>query len=502
MATSTSKQKECRMKFSRSSGILLHPTSLPGDFGIGDLGPEAYKWIDFLAESGCKNWQILPLGPTGYGNSPYQSFSSFAGNILIISPEILFNDGLLSKEDLSNHQKFNKERVDYSLVKDWKLEILSMAYNNAFLNKPETLWNDFLDFKKRNKNWLQDFSDFITIKNFHNGKPWVEWDTSLRDREENTLKTFRIQHQAEINEQSFFQFLFFRQWENLRSYAHSKNIQIIGDIPIYVAHDSVDVWVNRELFTLKENGMPSFVAGVPPDYFSKTGQLWGNPLYHWEKLKEDNFQWWIERIRAILNLVDVIRLDHFRGFHAYWEIPGDAQTAEHGRWVEAPGFDLFTALIKVFPELPFIAEDLGVISEETVQLRNHFNLPGMKVLQFAFGDTPNNPFLPHNYERNYIAYTGTHDNDTTKHWYEQTDENTRNFYRSYLQKDGSDVSWDFIRAIWSSVAIISIAPFQDFLRLGKNARMNFPGTQEGNWEWRMSSHAINSDLAHQIQEIN
>lgn len=490
------------MKFDRSSGILLHPTSLPGNFGIGDFGPTSYQWIDFLANSGCSFWQVLPLGPTGFGDSPYQSFSSFAGNHLLISPEILIKDNLLTEENLLKTPEFPINKVDYRNVIVWKKKILSLAYTRFINSKSSRLEVEFLAFKQANDFWLNDYAIFMTIKSVNHGKPWTLWKKPLRDRKENAISTFAKKYKSEIEKQKFFQFLFFRQWKNLHKYANQKNIQIIGDIPIFLAHDSADVWAKREFFTLQENGEPEFISGVPPDYFSKTGQLWGNPLYRWEKLRANNYRWWISRIQAKLNLVDIIRLDHFRGFYAFWQIPGKARTAENGRWVKAPGYELFSKLEAAFPNLPFIAEDLGVITREVIQLREKFHLPGMKVLQFAFADTPDNSFLPHNYTKNYVAYTGTHDNDTSRSWYRHASEYEKDFYRRYLQKDGSDIAWDFIRAVWSSVAVIAIAPMQDFLNLGNEARMNYPGTRQGNWQWRMTPNATNSILADAIHDLN
>jgi 4-alpha-glucanotransferase len=490
------------MKFERSSGILLHPTSLPNNFGIGDLGPEAYNWIDFLANSGCSIWQILPLGPTGYGDSPYQSFSSFAGNHLLISPELLLKDQLINKTDIKDIPAFPIKKVDYRSVITWKNSLLSLAFDHFTNNPPPDLINEFVTFKKENNYWLDDYVLFMTIKEKNHGKPWTMWKKPLRNHNHDRLITFRKKYEFDIEKQSFFQFLFFRQWKHIHKYANEKNIQIIGDIPIFLAHDSADVWAKQEFFTLRENGEPEFISGVPPDYFSKTGQLWGNPLYRWDRIQANNYRWWIERIQATLNLVDIIRLDHFRGFHAFWQISGDAQTAEHGHWEKAPGSDLFSKLEAAFPNLPFIAEDLGVITNDVIQLRERFKLPGMKVLQFAFADTPDNPFLPHNYTDNYVAYTGTHDNDTCRSWYQHASEYEKDFYRRYLQKDGSDIAWDFIRAIWYSVAVIAIAPMQDFLNLGSEARMNYPGTRQGNWQWRMAPNVANSNLASAIHDLN
>ena len=490
------------MKFNRSSGILLHPTSLPGPFGIGDLGPNAYQWIDFLANSGCSLWQVLPLGPTGYGDSPYQCFSAFAGNPYIISPQLLIKDDLLHPNDIVDHPQFPADRVDYGSVIPWKLGVLDRAYIRFMNQSREDILRAFEKFASINKDWLDDFSLFMALKEIHNGNPWTTWEPALRDRDAGALDNARSTYEPEIQRQKFRQFLFFRQWEELRERAHDHGIKIIGDIPIFVAHDSADVWANPDLFYLDELGKPSFVAGVPPDYFSRTGQLWGNPLYRWEVHEERGFSWWISRIRSVLQFVDIVRLDHFRGFAAYWEVPGDAKTAETGRWVPAPGRQLLNTVQQDIGKLPIIAEDLGVITPDVEEMRDQFQLPGMKILQFAFASDPKDPFLPHNYPHNCVVYTGTHDNDTALGWYERVDENERAFYREYLDRDGSNVSWDLIRASWASVAVFSLAPMQDFLGLNNSARMNYPGNPSGNWTWRMPEASINPVLSGKIKRLN
>jgi 4-alpha-glucanotransferase len=490
------------MKFKRSSGILLHPTSLPGPFGIGDLGQAAFEWIDFLARSGCKLWQVLPLGPTGYGDSPYQCFSAFAGNAYLISPKSLQQDGLLNANDLANLPDFPTGQVDFGAVISWKLALLNRAYQNFSRGATPNLRSQFDQFLAENAGWLDDYSVFMALKEYHGGASWVSWPPSLRDRHPQSVEDIHKTLHPYIDQQAFLQFIFFRQWHSLREYAKAAGVQIIGDIPIFVAHDSADTWSNRDLFYLSEDGNPSVVAGVPPDYFSSTGQLWGNPLYRWARHKETGYAWWLERIRANLSIVDIIRIDHFRGFAGYWEVAGKAKTAEKGRWVKAPGHDFFRSMEHALGELPIIAEDLGVITPDVVRLREAFHLPGMKILQFAFAGGPIDPFLPHNYPQNCVVYTGTHDNDTARGWYERVGEEERDFYRRYMRRDGRDVAWDLIQGVWSSVAVFALAPLQDFLNLGNEARMNYPGNPRGNWSWRFHAEDLTEDLSSRISELN
>lgn len=496
------------MRFDRSSGILLHPTSLPGEYGIGDLGPQAYHWIDFLFSSGCSLWQVLPLGPTGFGDSPYQCFSAFAGNPYLISPEALLDENLhhgvslLIQDDLADHPRFPDHEVDYGRVIEWKLDILDRAYERFHKYASPELVAELESFKQAQATWLDDFALFMALKEAHGGKPWTYWEPELRDRESNSLEDARVKYDVAIRRQVFRQFLFFQQWSALRNYARNKGIKLIGDIPIFVAHDSSDVWAHPDLFYLNENGLPSVVAGVPPDYYSTTGQLWGNPLYRWDIHKADGYSWWIYRFRKVLETVDFIRIDHFRGFAGYWEVPGDAETAERGQWVKGPGVDFFRTIRQALGELPIIAEDLGVITPDVVQLREKFKLPGMKVLLFGFLSNPKDTFLPHNYPVNCVAYTGTHDNDTTLGWYKRIEQGERDFYQRYFNRDGSDVSWDFIRAVWSSVAVFGLAPLQDILCLDNDARMNYPGSLGGNWTWRMSPGVLTEELIQRIHELN
>lgn len=489
------------MTFQRSSGILLHPTSLPGAYGIGDLGPQAYKFIDFLADSGCKLWQVLPLGPTGYGDSPYQCFSAFAGNPYLISPELLMKEKLLSNSDLDNMPAWDKSRVDFGDLYYWKPTILNKAYENFEDLPSSSLQTEFEAFCNENSAWLDDFALFMALKEANGGTAWNEWPKDQRRRIDTALEKARNEYFGVIIRQKFNQFLFFRQWNELRGYVHKKGLQIIGDVPIFVAMDSADAWSHPELFFLDKAGVPTVVAGVPPDYFSPTGQLWGNPLYDWNKHEQTGYKWWIERIQASLGMVDIVRIDHFRGFAGYWEIPGGALTAEKGRWVPGPGAKLFHAIRSALGDLPIIAEDLGEITPDVVELRDKFGLPGMKILQFAFSG-PENPFLPHHYIPNCVAYTGTHDNDTSLGWYRTAPANERDYYHRYISRDNADVPGDMIRALWGSVAVFAIAPLQDFLRMGTEARMNFPGKVGGFWSWRMNENALSENLKNYIRELN
>lgn len=495
------------MTFKRVSGILLHPTSLPGPYGIGDLGPQAYRFVDFLADSGGNLWQILPLGPTGYGDSPYQCFSAFAGNPYLISPDELIADGLLEAEDLQNKPEFTPTRVDFGTLIPWKLQLLERAFERFGAYEDSTLREALANFRAENASWLDDFALFMSLKEGHGGGSWDAWPEALRQRDPKALAQARQQYADRIARHIFYQFLFYRQWWALRDHANQRGIQIIGDIPIFVAYDSADVWSHPDLFFLDETGKPTVVAGVPPDLFSATGQLWGNPLYNWEVHQRDGYAWWLERVRATLRNVDLIRLDHFRGFAGYWEIPAGNPTAEFGRWVPGPGADFFDTLMADLQEhlgakdLPIIAEDLGVITSDVVELRERYNLPGMRILQFGFTG-PDNPFLPHHYVPNCVAYSGTHDNNTARGWFESSGEEERSFALRYLGVDGSRFSWDLVRTIWASGAVFAIAPMQDFLNLGPEGRMNFPSTLGGNWEWRMTEGDLSESLLQRLQELN
>jgi 4-alpha-glucanotransferase len=490
------------MKFERSSGILLHPTSLPGTYGIGDIGPQALRWVDFLASTGCSLWQTLPLGPTGYGDSPYQCFSAFAGNPYLISPEALLAEKLLYPEDLFDMPSLPAERVDFGSLIPWKVTLLDRAFERFSSQPSDQLQSELDAFRQAHAHWLEDFVLFMALKEANGGAAWPSWAPELRERQPQALQAARQTYAQEILNQVFRQFLFYRQWDKLRRHAHDNGIQIIGDIPIFVAHDSSDVWSPPELFYMDSMGQPIFVAGVPPDYFSATGQLWGNPLYRWEAHRATGFHWWIERLRAVLELVDIIRLDHFRGFAGYWRVKGGSKTAVKGRWVKGPGKAFLRAVKEALGDLPLIAEDLGVITPDVVELRDSFGLPGMKIVQFAFGGSPADPFLPHHHVKHCAVYTGTHDNDTARGWYERVGENERRFYRKYAGRDDTQVAWDLIRMTWMSVADFALAPMQDFLNLGNEARMNYPGNPSGNWSWRMQAGALNEPLRERIKEFN
>lgn len=490
------------MNLPRASGILLHPTSFPGPDGIGDLGPEAYQWIDFLKDSGTTLWQVLPLGPTGYGDSPYQCFSAFAGNPYLISPTLLLDHGLLTRTDFSDRPAFPADRVDYGNVIQWKVTLLNRAFTRFLSSQDEELQARFTQFCEENAVWLNDYAIFMAIKESQGGHSWLEWEKALKMHEPAAIQQFAESNMQSILEQQFRQFLFFEQWNDLKECARANGIQIIGDVPIFVSMDSADVWAHRELFFIDAKGNPTFIAGVPPDYFSPTGQLWGNPLYNWKKHRETGFAWWIERMRASLHLFDWIRLDHFRGFAAYWKIKAGSPTAEVGIWEKGPGAALFTALEHALGELPIIAEDLGVITPDVVALREQFSFPGMCILQFAFGGDPADRFLPHNYARNSVVYTGTHDNDTTLGWFNASGSTERVFCLKYLGSDGTNITANMIRTIWSSVAAFAVAPMQDFLNLGTHARMNYPSKAVGNWCWKMAPNATTPGLAERVRDLN
>ncbi|RKY93486.1 MAG: 4-alpha-glucanotransferase [Ignavibacteriae bacterium] len=492
------------MNFERSAGILLHPTSLPGKYGIGDLGNNAYRFVDFLVDAGQTLWQVFPLGPTGYGDSPYQCFSAFAGNPLLISPDKLIEDGFLSEGEIINPSPSDPTKVDYGKVIEYKKKILRIAFNN-FKNNSNVLDKDFDNFCKEHKEWLDDFSLFIACKDAHNGAAWSEWDKGLVQRDENSLKEWSKKLSDDIRFNKFVQFIFLKQWKALKNYSNQKGIKIIGDMPIFIAFDSSDLWANKELFTVDEEGKLTFVAGVPPDYFSETGQLWGNPLYKWDEMQKDDFAWWRKRFSSLLELVDIIRIDHFRGFEAYWKIPGDAETAIDGKWIKAPGKELFRSVKKYLGDIPILAEDLGVITKEVEELRDEFNFPGMKVLQFAFGEGMERKFLPHNFILNCVVYTGTHDNDTTKAYFEKEKKNKENdifeHAQKYLNFSGEDILSELIRTAYASIANIVVIPMQDILNLGGEARMNFPNTAGGNWSWRFTHEQLSAEIIQKYKEL-
>jgi 4-alpha-glucanotransferase len=505
------------IKIHRASGLLLHPTSFPGPHGIGDLGQTAYQFVDFLVEAKQYLWQILPLGPTGYGDSPYASFSSFAGNPLLINLDKLVEAGDLSPADLADVPNFPLDIVDYGWVIHWKMPLLRKAARNFLAQANSERQTAFAQFCQKKESWLEDYALFMAVKTHFDqkaqeagvsGAMWSNyWDKSIALRQTRAVNRWKKEEEEEIAIRKVWQFYFYQQWTALRSYANERGIQIIGDIPIFVAPDSVDVWANRELFHLDEQGQQTVVAGVPPDYFSETGQLWGNPLYHWIVMAGQGYRWWIERIRATLELVDIVRIDHFRGFEAYWEIPAGEETALNGRWVKAPGHELFEAVENALGKLPILAEDLGIITAEVRNLRDRFNFPGMIILQFAFdlkeagemGTT--NLYLPHNHGYNSVVYTGTHDNDTTLGWYQNRTPEEKDLIRRYLARPDHDIVWDFIRMAMASVARFAIIPMQDTLNLGNDARMNTPSTLGGNWAWRYRPEALNEWVSGRLQEM-
>jgi 4-alpha-glucanotransferase len=500
------------VSLSRSSGILLHPTSLPGSFGIGDLGPEAFAFADFLAESGQQLWQVLPLGPTGYGDSPYQALSAFAGNTLLISPQRLVEEGLLTSDDVQRTPRSRAQEINFGRVIGYKKALLEKAYLNFRRTTDTELRAEFLAFVQKAAGWLEDYALFRALKDAHNGAPWNEWEPQLAKRDASALATARNALQHSVEAEKFSQFLFFKQWSALKNYCQQNHISIIGDMPIFVAYDSTDVWMHPELFKLDTEGRPTVVAGVPPDYFSETGQLWGNPIYDWDRMRADGFKWWVERMRAAFEVVDKLRVDHFRGFAASWEVSFGATTAEHGRWVEVPGSELFVTLKTIFKTLPIIAEDLGVITPDVEQLRDESGFPGMRVLQFAFRDDSANIDLPHNYVRNCVVYTGTHDNDTAVGWFKskaglgstrdaaQIDRERANCLK-YLKSDGREIHWSFIESVLASVADTAIVPLQDVLGLDSRARMNLPASQEGNWRWRFTRDSLTEKLGDRLKSL-
>ena len=478
MHTSTPSRSE-----HRAAGVLLHPTSLPGRYGIGDLGDELIAFLDWAASAGMRLWQVLPLNPPGYGNSPYGCVSSFAGNPLLIS--------LPATNDAP---AFNDDHVEFDRVAAFKHELLREA------------WKRFDDhaaldaFADEQREWLDDYALFMTLKERAGGAPWWDWDRKLVRREPTALKRAREKHADDIRFWQFVQFVFFRQWAAVREAAHARGIRIIGDVPIYVACDSADVWGHRELFAIDEGGRPTFVAGVPPDYFSETGQRWGNPLYRWDAMREDGFRWWIARVRTNLRFADLLRLDHFRGFVAYWEIPASEPTAVHGQWKPGPGIALFDAMRDALGKLPLIAEDLGFITPDVHELRRQIGLPGMRILQFGFSQN-DSPHLPHRYEPHTVVYTGTHDNDTARGWFASASAEEREAASAYLGCDGDSVASRLIRAAYTSVAETAIVPVQDVLDLGSEARMNRPGAGDGNWTWRLRSGALTQEHAERLRRL-
>lgn len=494
----------------RRAGVLLHPSSLPSKYGIGDFGKGAYDFIDFLEKAGQTIWQVLPFGPTGFGDSPYQSFSAFAGQPLFISLDDLVVEGLLTKEDLVYVPAFSDDRVDYGYVQYYKNPLFKKAYSNFLKAKTKktdaispALFRDFDKFCKANTDWLEDYTLFMSVKDSQGGISFMEWPDELRRPTPEKKAALKEDLAVEMGYYAFLQFLFFRQWAVLKTYANLKGIQIVGDIPIFVSTDSADVWANPELFQLDSDGYPTVVAGVPPDYFSETGQLWGNPLYDWDYHKSTGYSWWIKRIKNQLSVFDYIRIDHFRGFEAYWAVPYGDETAIGGKWCPGPGADFFNALQGALgEELPIWAEDLGVITEGVEALRDGFHLPGMKVLQFAFGNLEDNDLYPYRFTTdNCICYTGTHDNDTTKGWYDALSDEHQDKIRVYMNTSGDTIHWDMIRTALGSIAKYAIYPMQDLLGFGSECRMNTPSVPAGNWQFRVRPEHFNDGLAGYLKKL-
>jgi 4-alpha-glucanotransferase len=469
----------------RSTGILLHPTCLPSAYGIGDMGPTAHAYLDWLAAAGVGWWQILPLHPPGPGHSPYSATSTFAGNPLLLSPAVLLDDELLTDDDLAGMSAFADEWVDFEAVIPFKTALLQHAYRR-FQHRPDRFGAELAEFRSRNRGWLENWSLFAAIKKAHGGAAWYEWPKALAWHDPDALAAWSADHRDEVEFEAFAQFLFHRQWTALKEHATDVGIGILGDVPIFIARDSAEVWAHPELFLMDESLSPTVVAGVPPDYFSPTGQLWGNPLYDWQRMASDGYAWWIDRLRHTLAAVDLVRLDHFRGFAAYWEVPASADVATNGRWVEGPGRAFFEVVAEALGGLPFIAEDLGEITDDVVELRDSLGLPGMAVLQFGFSREPRSSFIPYAHIRNQAVYTGTHDNNTTLGWFTgDLDDGDREFVLSYTATDGREIHWDFIRLALASVADLAVVPHQDLAGLGADCRMNTPAVADGNWTFRL-----------------
>ena len=490
------------MTLPRSSGVLLHPTSLPGPYGIGDIGPAAHRWLDWLAASGCTYWQVLPLGPSGYGDSPYFCFSAFAGNPYLVSPELLVSDRLLARSALSARPGFPRDRVDFGQVIPWKLALLDRAHERFLADPPGDSLARYRAFRRAHAGWLEDYALFMALKEAHGGGPWDDWPAPIRHRRPAALKRARTSLAGETEKQAFRQFLFFDQWERLRARARRLGLRVMGDAPMYVAGDSADVWAHPDLFVLDHNLRPTVVAGVPPDYFTEVGQLWGNPLYAWERHAADGYAWWISRLRSLLELTDLVRIDHFRAFADYWEVPAGSPTAAVGRWVPGPGAALLFHIREALGGLPIVAEDLGELHPAVPALLAEVGLPGMKVLQLAFDGDPRNPFLPRYHPEACVVYTGTHDNDTTAGWYRSLPPEERRRVPVAVDGDGHRIAWNLITLAWESRAFLAVAPMQDLLGLGSEARMNTPGSFGGNWAWRMRPGAAGQRLQERLADLN
>ena len=482
----------------RESGILMHITSLPGAYGVGTMGKEAFRFVDFLKEAGQTNWQILPLTPTGYGDSPYQSCSTYAGNSYLIDLELLIEEGLLNREEVASIQWASREdKVDFGLLYTNREKMLRLAYSRFMGSEA------FDNFCQENSRWLSDFALFMALKAKFQGKPWYQWEEKLKFRDADTLWEIRRELKEEIRFYSFVQYLFHRQWEALRDYAHEAGVKIIGDVPIYVPYDSVDVWSNPELFQLDETLTPASVAGVPPDAFTADGQLWGNPLYRWDVMAKNGYVWWINRLAAAQQRYDVVRFDHFRGFEAYWAVPNGEATARNGKWITGPGMDFIQTIQRELPQLLLIAEDLGFLTQEVLDLRDHSGLPGMKVLEFAFDSREPSDYLPHTYPANSVCYTGTHDNMTMRQWFETASQEAIDYATEYMAlSEAEGLVWGTIRTAMASVSNLCVVQMQDYLNLGGQARMNFPGTQtDANWTWRMLPGQTTAELAEKIHKL-
>lgn len=496
-----------KMKLNRDSGILLHPTSLPSKYGIGEFGSEAYAFVDFLERSGQKLWQILPLGSVGYGESPYQCFSAFAGNTMLISIEKLLEQGLLVQTDIDIPEPFDKAHVEFKRVKPFKEGLFRKAFER-FESLEKT--DSYCRFIGSNNIWLEEYSFFMALKESFGGIAWNLWDKDIAFRRPEAMEYYRMELFREVEYHKFLQYIFFEQWLKLKAYANNKGIKLIGDLPLFISYDSSDAWSQRSLFELDEAGNPAKVAGVPPDYFSETGQFWGNPHYKWEEMEKDGFRWWRDRLDLLLQVVDIIRIDHFRGFESYWEIPGGEKTAERGMWVKAPGRKLFSTIKKYKNDIPIIAEDLGFITKEVEDLKNEFEFPGMKILQFTFGRGAEKRFLPHSYEENSVVYTGTHDNDTTLGWYLKTREcdpkaieELKKYFGISEAVEDKEICWLLIGAAMKSKANIAIIPLQDVLCLGSEARMNIPNTIGGrNWAWRYEADCLTDEVEKRLKALS
>lgn len=490
-------------KQQRVSGILLHPTSLPSPYGIGDLGQAAYDFIDFLKAARQHLWQTLPLTPTGFGDSPYQSFSAFAGQPLLISPKHLVELGFLNESELSDCPTGDEELVDYGAIIPWKTKILNLAFSRFSECASSELFAEYETFIQKHSFWLEDYALYMSCKDMHEGREWLAWEAEYRTPTPETKASLKEFLQKDMKYYYFVQFIFYKEWFALKEYANKNEVKIIGDIPLFVSLDSADVWANQELFQLDSEGYPTVVAGVPPDYFSETGQLWGNPLYNWDRQKSDGYQWWISRVRHQLHLSDYLRIDHFRGLESYWAIPYGEETAINGEWIPGPGADLFTAIEDALGKnLPIIAEDLGIITPEVEALRDQFGFPGMRILQFGFDSEEESTFLPHQFTTpNCVCYTGTHDNNTTKGWYASASEYSRDKVRYYMNTDGYNIHWDFLRTCLGTIATYAIVPLQDVLGIGEEGRMNTPGIGVNNWAWRYKKHALSQGLAEGLARI-